>query len=218
MNTVKRIKIPYIEGLEQLSLAELDLALERSGSKFAVSENNWPAAFPYGPDCNGVIARSQEHLAIAFHVRGLDIRGTELEDNGNTWEDSCCEFFVTHPFDGTYYNFELNCIGTLLAAKRTSRTEKVMFTPDQTAQVKRFTSFPHQAVESSEKVFTWTAALLIPFRLIGIDPAALPVSLRGNFYKCGDRTAHPHYLSWNPIKTPKPDFHRPEFFGELLIH
>ncbi len=34
MNTVKRIKIPYIEGLEQLSLAELDLALERSGSKF----------------------------------------------------------------------------------------------------------------------------------------------------------------------------------------
>jgi hypothetical protein len=149
MNTVKRIKIPYIEGLEQLSLAELDLALERSGSKFAVSENNWPAAFPYGPDCNGVIARSQEHLAIAFHVRGLDIRGTELEDNGNTWEDSCCELFVTHPFDGTYYNFELNCIGTLLAAKRTSRTEKVMFTPDQLAQVTRFTTFPHQAVESS---------------------------------------------------------------------
>ncbi len=151
-------------------------------------------------------------------MRGLDIRGTELEDNGNTWEDSCCEFFVTHPFDGTYYNFELNCIGTLLAAKRTSRTEKVMFTPDQLAQVTRFTSFPHQAVESSGKIFSWTAALLIPFRLIGIDPAALPVSLRGNFYKCGDKTAHPHYLSWNPIKTPKPDFHRPEFFGELLIH
>ena len=114
--------------------------------------------------------------------------------------------------------FELNCIGTLLAAKRTSRTEKVMFTPDQLAQVTRFTTFPHQAVESSGKIFSWTAALLIPFRLIGIDPAALPVSLRGNFYKCGDKTAHPHYLSWNPIKTPKPDFHRPEFFGELLIH
>ena len=176
MNTVKRIKIPFIEGLEQLSFEELDLALEKAGSKFPVCENNWPAAFPYGPDCNGVIARSKDYLVLAYHVRGLDIRGVELEDNGNTWEDSCCEFFVTHPFDGTYYNFELNCIGTLLAAKRTSRTEKVMFTPEQLSQVRRFTSFPHQAVETSDRVFSWSSALLIPFRLIGIDPASLPVS------------------------------------------
>ncbi|MBO7233161.1 MAG: hypothetical protein J6V16_08435, partial [Bacteroidales bacterium] len=25
----------------------------------------------------------------------------------------------------------------------------------------------------------------------------------------------PHYLSWQPINTEKPDFHRPEFFGTL---
>ena len=25
----------------------------------------------------------------------------------------------------------------------------------------------------------------------------------------------PHYLSWMPIDTPKPDFHRPEFFGKI---
>ena len=44
-----------------------------------------------------------------------------------------------------------------------------------------------------------------------------PESIRANFYKCGDKTAHPHYLSWSPIDTPKPDFHRPEFFGELIL-
>jgi hypothetical protein len=27
--------------------------------------------------------------------------------------------------------------------------------------------------------------------------------------------AHPHYLSWNRIDIPQPDFHRPDFFGEL---
>ena len=32
-----------------------------------------------------------------------------------------------------------------------------------------------------------------------------------------DKTAHPHYLSWSPIGTEKPDFHRPEFFGELVL-
>ena len=33
--------------------------------------------------------------------------------------------------------------------------------------------------------------------------------------KCGDDLTVPHFLSWNPIKTEKPDFHRPEFFGTV---
>ena len=34
-----------------------------------------------------------------------------------------------------------------------------------------------------------------------------------NLYKCGDNLSHPHFLSWQPIDTPQPDFHRPEFFA-----
>ena len=37
---------------------------------------------------------------------------------------------------------------------------------------------------------------------------------RGNFYKCGDHTSHPHWASWSPIGEQL-DFHQPEFFGEL---
>jgi hypothetical protein len=48
-----------------------------------------------------------------------------------------------------------------------------------------------------------------------IDGQHLPEKIMGNFYKCADDTAFKHYLSWNPILTPNPDFHRPEFFGEL---
>ena len=58
---------------------------------------------------------------------------------------------------------------------------------------------------------------MIPFRLIGIDAGHLPARIRANFYKCGDKTAHPHFLSWSPVSTEKPDFHRPEFFGELYL-
>ena len=39
--------------------------------------------------------------------------------------------------------------------------------------------------------------------------------LKANFYKCGDKLSVPHYLSWNPVTTEKPDFHRPEYFGLL---
>ncbi|MFA5695554.1 MAG: carbohydrate-binding family 9-like protein, partial [Proteiniphilum sp.] len=39
--------------------------------------------------------------------------------------------------------------------------------------------------------------------------------IRANFYKCGDETAEPHYISWSPIDLPAPDFHAPQFFGLL---
>ena len=217
MKTVKRIRVPFIEGLENMTLQELDLAMEKSAAKFAVCENNWPKEAPYTPDCNGSIARTASHLAVMFHVRGLDLRATQIEDNGRSWEDSCCEFFVTDPYDGTYYNFELTCIGSLLSSKRKSRLDSVLREKEDVARVIRHSSLAHEETEISDRIFSWTVAMLIPYDLIGIDRDNVPVSVRGNLYKCGDLTAHPHFLSWNPIGTPKPDFHRPEYFGELIL-
>lgn len=217
MKTVKRIKVPFIEGLETMNLQELDLTMEKGAAKFAVCENNWPKDAPYTPDCNGSIARSRTHLAVMYHVRGLDLRATAMEDNGNSWEDSCCEFFVTDPYDGTYYNFELTCIGSLLSSKRKSRIDSKLQDPALLSRVIRYSSLEHKPMDISDKVFGWTVVMLIPFEIIGIDKDNIPVSVRGNFYKCGDLTAHPHFLSWNPIQTAKPDFHRPEFFGELIL-
>jgi len=217
MKTVKRIKVPYIKGLESMNMEQLDLAMETSASKFAVCENNWAKDFPYAPDCNGSIARTDRYLAIMFHVRGLDLRTVVQEDNGRSWEDSCCEFFVTDPYDGTYYNFELTANGYLLSAKRTSRIDKTTQDAALLSRVIRHTSLERRPLDLKDRIFSWSVAMLIPFELMGMDPENLPVSVRGNFYKCGDLTAHPHFLSWNPIQIAKPDFHRPDYFGELIL-
>ncbi len=43
------------------------------------------------------------------------------------------------------------------------------------------------------------------------------VEARINLYKCGDNLSHPHFLSWRPIQTDKPDFHRPEYFERVTL-
>lgn len=217
MKIIKKVKVPVIEGLERMSLSELDLIMEEKAAKVAICECNWPKEAPYTPDCNGAVARSKTHLAVIYHVRGLDLRATEMEDNGRSWEDSCCEFFVSDPFDGSYYNFELTCVGSLLSAKGTGRQDRQAIDPALLTRVIRHSSLERRPIVITGQIIGWTVAMLIPFELIGIDPDNLPVSVRANFYKCGDLTAHPHFLSWNPIPIPKPDFHKPEFFGELIL-
>lgn len=211
------MNIPYIKSLETMSYGELDLAMETGASKSYLGCVNWPGEYPYQPDVAFSIARSDTHIAILYHVRGLDLRAQALEDNGPVWEDSCCEFFIAHPSDGTYYNFELNCIGTLLAAKRHGRHDAAHFSQEQLSRIIRHSTIEKKQRDLSGKIFGWSVAMVIPMTLIGLDPDRLPESVRANVYKCADKSAHPHFVSWQPIDTPSPDFHRPEFFGQLYF-
>ena len=72
-----------------------------------------------------------------------------------------------------------------------------------------------------ELIGGWAAEYRLPldfFRLFYPDFRLVPgIRFRGNCYKCGDRTEHPHFLAWNPVHTPTPDFHRPEFLGEMIL-
>jgi hypothetical protein len=217
MKDIKQLTVPLIEGLEKMNYSELDLAMETGASKGVVNEVNWPKEFPYCPDCVFSIARSKTHLAVLYHVRGLDLRATEMNDNGITWEDSCCEFFLADPYDGTYYNCEITCIGTLKVGKGVNRNGRWLQNPERIGEVIRHTTLPRKEINMSDKIFGWSVGMVIPFDFLGLDPEHLPLRLMANFYKCGDKTAHPHFLSWNKVKAAKPDFHRPECFGELIL-
>jgi len=83
--------------------------------------------------------------------------------------------------------------------------------------IKRLPSIGRRAFNEMEGMFEWELTIKIPFNLIGIDPANLPEKLLGNFYKCADGTDSMHFVTWSPVKTEKPDFHCPEFFGELYF-
>ena len=208
------LHIPYIEGLDKLSLTSLDLTLEEHGAKADINRVNWPEDFPYKPACYVAAAHDGENLALLFHVRGLDLRAMETEDNGRMWEDSCVEFFVQDPAGDKYYNFELNCAGVLLACEGAGREGRLRRDASVLGAIKRYSTVEGAPLQILGDICTWSAGMLIPLRLLGAAPGQ---TLRANFYKCGDRTAHVHFLSWSPIDLPKPDFHRPEFFGEITL-
>ena len=67
----------------------------------------------------------------------------------------------------------------------------------------------------------WNIEYRVPFQLFAkyFDIKA-PKSgdvWRANFYKCGDKTSHPHWGSWAPVNTEQPNFHTPECFRPIIF-
>lgn len=207
------IKIQHICGLEGMSDTDLRSTLQELQAN-PIANVNWDE-YPYAPEVSFKMAYSDKAVAILFEVKEEHIRAEAMENNGPVWQDSCVEFFVMGPDGEHYTNFEMNCAGTMLAARRTSRHDPASFTPEQFAQIRRITSLPHEPIDSKGEGQSWWAMEVIPFEAFGYSEK--PAFLRANLYKCGDKCDQPHFLSWSPIDLPSPDFHCPKFFGTIEL-
>ena len=207
----KELSAPYVADIEKLSEGEIIKHL-RATTPHAIECVNW-SDYPYAPDVTLRIAHSERVLAIMFEVKEQNTKAITLDDNGPVWEDSCVEFFVRNPKGEGYFNFEMNCVGTLLAAKRKSREDAQHFSAEELAKVRHFGSLPHQQIDIQDG--EWWMVELIPFETLGLEEA--PEEISANFYKCGDKCEPMHFLSWSPIGLPQPNFHCPEFFGKVKL-
>ena len=64
------------------------------------------------------------------------------------------------PGEKYYYNFEFNCIGTALAARRTGREDAEHFSADKMAKIKRYSSVGNKPFCEMEGLFSWNWKLL----------------------------------------------------------
>lgn len=215
---MKTLIINYAAKLDNVDIEQAAIYFKRNQVYEYVDMLNWPKLFPYKPICRFKIARSSQSLFIHFNVIEKNIRALYSIDQQAVWEDSCVEFFCKQPEQEFYYNFEFNCIGTCLATKRKGREEDVQPLSEQNMKsIKRYASLGNEQFNEKTGHFEWELTVEIPFEIMEIAYGNLPETLRANFYKCGDGTSIPHYLSWNHIATETPDFHRPDFFGEINV-
>jgi hypothetical protein len=212
------IYVPFLNALNNTDAKTASRILDNETEWHFIKSINWPGQYPYCPESEFVIARSHNSLYIKFKVNENNLRALYINDQDPVWEDSCVEFFCKKPLSESYMNFEFNCIGTSVASTRKGRDKDIVFfTENQMKQIDRFTTLNRKTFDEIKGPNCWELTVCIPFQILGIDLYDLPQKISGNFYKCADGSSTPHYVSWNPIATEQPDFHRPDFFGELIL-
>ena len=184
----------------------------------AIACVNW-AEFPYQPEVKFRAAHTGEAILLHYQVTEASVRAVALADDGRVWEDACVEFFLSPEGNDFYYNFECNCATKLLLHGGPAGGERPTASEEVLKSVKRWSSLGTEPFEERVGECTWEVALVIPASAIFRHEIETfnGKTMRANFYKCGDKLQTPHFLSWAPIELPKPKFHCPEFFGELMF-
>ncbi len=178
--------------------------------------HGWFTLFAYRPRVYFSMAHRSTCLYLKYYVWEQNLLARFQNSNDPVYKDSCAEFFISFDHSG-YYNLEINCLGTCLLAFGTGKTDRVMLDKGLIGKINRYISIRRDTSLPESAVFNWELTLEIPVATFCYHHLTTLNNrqARGNFYKCGDDTQQPHFLSWNQINTPAPDFHQPAFFGEL---
>lgn len=197
-------------------MAEVSARLDELGEGHSIGTVNWET-FPYRPEVKFNIAYGDSEIYIKYYVREAHVKAEKSRTNEMVCEDSCVEFFVSPSDDGIYYNFEFNPIGTALMGSGHGRHDSARAEASLVDGIRRLTTMGDEPFTEISGDIRWSLVVAIPLRnFFHHRVESLPgKSFRANFYKCGDKLSNPHFVTWNPVGTEKPDYHRPEYFGIL---
>jgi Carbohydrate-binding family 9 len=199
-----------------------------------------PKSSEHRPVTQARVLYTPEGLHVIFRVQDRYVLSTRTEYQSHVCCDACVEFFV-QPLPGTdpdtrlpggkpspgYFNFEMNCGGTLLLHYVTDpvRPDKdsdlaaYQQVPWELAsRIQVFHSIPGVVVPEIEEDVEWVNQYFVPFGLF--EPYVGPIDdvsgqvWYGNFYKCAEDCSHPHWATWAPIGEAL-NFHVPEYFAPL---
>jgi hypothetical protein len=184
-----------------------------------------PSPSAHRPKTTARVLYDEKGLYIFFRVEDQYVRSIATEYRGKVWEDACAEFFVQPKLDRGYFNFEINCGGTMLLSYHENpdfhgdASRKDGGVPWELAKsVEIFHSMPKTVDPEIAEKKTWYIEYHIPFVLLEEYVGKLgPLSgqtWRANFYKCAETNSNPHWAAWSAV-TKESTFHAPRYFGIL---
>lgn len=191
------------------------MQISKKPQRYPIACCNWPE-FTAQCEAGVELSHSSDMLHIHYMVDEAAVVARCTADGQHVWEDSCVEFFFDPEGKGEYYNLECSCTGWIYLCKGTGRCGRIPLDDTALKSIKRRCTLPQEAFGVLGERTQWELWLDVPASVFGLESFE-GLRARGNFYKCADASPFRHYLSYAPIATPKPDFHRPEFFETILF-
>lgn len=132
----------------------------------------------------------------------------------DVYKDSCLEFFAAFNLDtpDIYVNCEMNSAGAALMSIGTNDGDTRVSVPEILGHIPEF----HGEVFDDH----WCAEVRLTVedikKMFNVE-IKKGFKFKGNFFKCGDETKYEHYGMWCRSVAVIPQFHRPQYFGDLII-
>ena len=168
----------------------------------------------YQPEVIFELGRNGDGFTMHMTVPESDPKREKTEHLQFVHEDSCVEWFANFMPEkcDRYFSFEVNANGIMNVSFRKDRFDKQLLTLEDITSLK---------IQTNIYPAYWEVTYTVPFALIR---KYIPeyqyeegMTILGNFYKCGKLTEFPHHGIWKPMPLKEPDFHRPEYFGKIVL-
>ena len=206
------LKITHIQ--KDFPISELNNAAWNSG-KDVLTDKYWSSEkAPAGRHFKTRLLWSANALYVRFEANQAEPLVVSETPNLTSktrglWDRDVCEIFIApNPKEfRKYFEFEVAPTGEWIDLG-------IHQMPD-----KRQTDWDYKSgMESAARIEKERVvmAIKIPFSSLGSAPKAGDKWM-GNILRCVGEGETRGYLTWSPTKTPQPNFHKPEMFGEFVF-
>ena len=194
-------------------MCEIKKTQIEKGDKFTVDKPQW-GYDKYIPKVYAQIVYDDSAFYVKYTAYEKNPRREKQNNFEYVNEDSCVEFFANFMPDTSeyYFNFEFNANAIVNFSFRKNRYEFIKLTEEDA-----------EALEAKAQIYDdkWVVDYKIPFTLLSKYYGSFDISkctkIKGNLFKCGDKTEIEHYLAHFNINSDIPDYHLPQYFGEISV-
>ncbi|KHJ36735.1 hypothetical protein PBAC_30890 [Pedobacter glucosidilyticus] len=215
LDTHPRIFVPDIS--KDISTLDLNIIAKQLNTlkPHKLINSSW-ASFKTDTESSFYIAHLQDTLLLKFKVSETYFKASTRKINDDVHLDNGVECFISFFNDENYYNLEFNCLGSLKVGYGEGRFNRELLPEQILKSIKTYTTLQH---DKTLNQFNWEILISVPIDVFMFSnlKTLKGLSAKANFYKCGDDLPKPDYLSWTFMDTLEPDFHQPNFFGDVFF-
>ena len=190
--------------------------------------NFHPRSLSRHPKTEAKAVYTADAVYVHFQVNDAHVYCVHQNPQDSVCRDSCVEFFVKPRADKGYFNFEINCGGTMLLYYIWDQSiqpggggfnGRESVAPEWFDQVTIYHSMPRRVDPPVAEPTTWRIEFRIPRAVLEhyVGPLGdfAGQTWRANFYKCGGDTAFDHWVAWSPVEIL--NFHQPDKFAPIAF-